>query len=118
MRHSSHGTIVTFDDFQGARYAAVKRGAEAQLGFAVAAREVEVTDEPREPVQDPRLGIEGDVDAKETLRHRLVAIGTSLTHGFQRDALYNTELAYPAIIAREMGWYDPFRHPCYFGQLL
>jgi hypothetical protein len=78
--------------------------------------EVEVTDEPREPVQDPRLGIEVDVDAKETPRHRLVAIGDSLTHGFQSGAIYNTDLSYPAIIAYEMGWYDHFRHPSYFGQ--
>jgi hypothetical protein len=44
MRRSSHGTIFTFDDFQGARDAVVGRGAEAQLGFAVAARRVVTED--------------------------------------------------------------------------
>ena len=48
-----------------------------------------------------------------TPRHRLVAIGDSLTHGFQSGAIFNTDLSYPAIIARELGWYDQFRHPHY-----
>ena len=78
--------------------------------------EVQVTDEPREPVRDPSLGIEVEVATEGTPRHRLVAIGDSLTHGFQSGAIYNTDLSYPAIIAHEMGWYDKFRHPSYFGQ--
>ena len=65
--------------------------------------EAEVTGVPRTPVEDPRLGV--DVLAAEgTLRHRLVAIGGSLTHG------------YPAIIAHEMGWYGHFRQPSYFEE--
>jgi len=62
------------------------------------------------------LGIDVDVDTKETPRHRVVSIGDSLTHGFQSGAIYNTDISYPAIIAYEMGWYDNFRHPSYFGQ--
>jgi len=57
-----------------------------------------------------------EVAAEGTPRHRLVAIGDSLTHGFQSGAIYSTDLSYPATIAYEMGWYDPFRHPSYFGQ--
>lgn len=78
--------------------------------------EVRVTDEPREPIRDPSLGIEVEVAAEGSPRHRLVAIGDSLTHGFQSGAIYNTDLSYPAIIAHELGWYDKFRHPSYFGQ--
>jgi hypothetical protein len=77
--------------------------------------EVVVTDEPREPVRDPRLGIEVEVTAEGTPRNRLVAIGDSLTHGFQSGAIHNTDISYPAIIAYEMGWYDHFRKPSYFG---
>jgi len=47
--------------------------------------------------------------------HRLVAIGDSLTHGFQSGAIFNTDLSYPAIIAYELGWYDQFRRPTYAG---
>lgn len=78
--------------------------------------EVQITDTPREPVQDPRLGIDVEVTAQGTPRHRLVVIGDSLSHGFQSGAIYNTDISYPAIIAYEMGWYDHFRHPSYFGQ--
>jgi hypothetical protein len=78
--------------------------------------EVQITETPREPVQDPRLGIDVEVTAQGTPRHRLVVIGDSLSHGFQSGAIYNTDISYPAIIAHEMGWYDHFRHPSYFGQ--
>ena len=43
-RVSSHGTVFTFDDFQGARDAIVERSAETRLGFAVAARRVVTED--------------------------------------------------------------------------
>jgi hypothetical protein len=78
--------------------------------------EVEVTSVPRTPVDDPRLGVDVPAAAEGTPRHRLVAIGDSLTHGFQSGAIYNTDVSYPAIIAHEMGWYDHFRHPRYFGE--
>lgn len=55
----------------------------------------------------------------ETPSHRLVAVGDSLTHGFQSGAIHNTHLSYPALIARELGSYDRFQHPSYdrFGGL-
>ena len=77
--------------------------------------EVEVTDKPREPVRNPRLKIDVEAAAEGTPRHRLVAIGDSLTHGFQSLAIHNTDISYPAIIAHELGWYDRFRKPGYFG---
>jgi lysophospholipase L1-like esterase len=77
--------------------------------------EVEVTDTPRKPVEDPTLGIPVDRKAEGTPRNRLVAIGDSLTHGFQSGAIYNTDLSWPAIIAREMGWQKFFRYPNYYG---
>lgn len=43
-RVSSHGTVFTFDDFEGARDAVVDRSAETRLGFAVAARRVVTED--------------------------------------------------------------------------
>lgn len=79
-------------------------------------REVEVTGVPRKPVEDPHLGIEVDVPREGKPQHRLVAIGDSLTHGFQSGAVYNTDVSYPAIIAYEMGWFKHFRYPSYFGE--
>lgn len=77
--------------------------------------EVVVTDEPREPIWDPRLGIDVEVTAEGTPRHRLVTMGDSLTQGFQSGVIHNTDVSYPAIIAYEMGWYGRFRKPKYFG---
>lgn len=77
--------------------------------------EVVITDKPREPVSDPRLGIEVETTTERTPRHRLVTIGDSLTHGFQSGAIHNTDISYPAIIAYELGWYARFRRPKYFG---
>ncbi|RJQ74705.1 hypothetical protein D5S17_22250 [Pseudonocardiaceae bacterium YIM PH 21723] len=45
---------------------------------------------------------------------RLVAIGDSLSHGFQSGAIFNTDLSYPAIIAHELGW-SGYRYPTYNG---
>ena len=77
--------------------------------------EVVVTDSPPEPVWDPTLGIEVEPEAQGTPSHRLVAIGDSLTHGFQSGAIHNTDISYPAIIAHEMGWSRFFRYPSYNG---
>ncbi len=79
--------------------------------------DVEVTTEPRVPVTDPTLGIPVARPAPwpSAPTHRLVTIGDSLTHGFQSGAIYNTDLSYPAIVARELGWYDRFRRPTYNG---
>ena len=69
---------------------------------------------PRVPSFDPTLGRQVSVAPDGTPRHRLVVIGDSLTHGFQSGAIYNTDLSYAAIIARELGWAD-FRFPRYGG---
>lgn len=76
--------------------------------------EDEVMGTPREPVWDPTLGIEVRLAAEGTPRNRLVTIGDSLTHGFQSGAVHNTDVSYPAIVARELGW-RAFRYPTYFG---
>jgi lysophospholipase L1-like esterase len=77
--------------------------------------EVVVTDSPRRPVEDPTLGIGVDREAEGSPRNRLVTIGDSLTHGFQSGAIFNTDISWPAIVAREMGWQRYFRYPNYFG---
>ena len=77
--------------------------------------EVQVTDTPREPVEDPTLGIPVEVNRESTPLNRLVTIGDSLTHGFQSGAIFNTDLSWPMIIAHEMGWAKHFRYPKYFG---
>lgn len=71
--------------------------------------------EQRTPVDDAALGVAVESPDGDTPRHRLVTVGDSLTHGFQSGAIFNTGLSYPAIIARELGWYDEFRHPSYDG---
>ncbi len=72
-------------------------------------------EEPRVPVFDPTLGMRVAVRRKGKPRHRLVAIGDSLTHGFQSGAVFNTDLSYPAIVARELGWFEEYRYPRYPG---
>src|SRR5947208_14195817 len=80
--------------------------------------EVVIQLEARKPETDPRLGVALPLTDQQA-RHRLVVLGDSLGHGFQSLAIFNTDLSYPAIIARELGWYDSFRHPEYraFGGL-
>lgn len=70
--------------------------------------------EARRPETDPTLGVPVTAPTGAA-RHRLVALGDSLTQGFQSGAIFNTDLSYPALIARELGWYDSFRHPEYRG---
>ncbi|WP_078912509.1 hypothetical protein [Streptomyces sp. NRRL S-646] len=71
---------------------------------------------PREPEKDPRLGIPVDTSAWQGQpRHRLAAIGDSLTHGFQSGSVFHTDLSYPAVVAYELGWADQFRYPTYNG---
>ena len=69
---------------------------------------------PRVPAFDPTLGRAVAADGAGERKHRLVAIGDSLTHGFQSGAIYNTDLSYGATIARELGW-TGFRFPRYGG---
>ncbi|MGJ7442489.1 hypothetical protein [Aquipuribacter sp. MA13-6] len=71
--------------------------------------------EPRVPVFDPTVGIEVDrVRDRDVPPHRLVAIGDSLTHGFQSGAVHNTDLSWPSIVAHELGW-TGLRVPRYEG---
>jgi hypothetical protein len=109
-----------------------RRSAVGQDGASVAAgqvpqelldaatpAEVDIRLEARKPVIDPKLGIPVQPPEAKPARHRLVVLGDSLSHGFQSTAIFNTDLSYPAIIARELGSYDSFRHPEYraFGGL-
>lgn len=74
--------------------------------------DVIIQSEVRKPETDPTLGIPVTVNKQGTPRHRLVTLGDSLTHGFQSGAIFNTQLSYPAIIARELGW-NQLRYPTY-----
>ncbi|MBW4429497.1 MAG: hypothetical protein KME50_35300 [Nostoc desertorum CM1-VF14] len=87
------------------------------VGLENAPEEVKsvLSTEAREPKTDPTLGIPVFVNREGTPRHRLVTIGDSLTQGFQSGAIFNTQLSYPMLIAREMGWDSNFRYPTYAG---
>ncbi len=76
--------------------------------------DVEIRREARRPAADPTLGIEVDVERHGSPPHRLVTIGDSLTHGFQSGSVFNTDLSYSAITARELGW-SGLRYPTYPG---
>jgi hypothetical protein len=68
------------------------------------------------PFDDPTLGIEVAPPPQDAPpRNRLVAIGDSLTMGFQNYAAFRTDMSYPAIIAHELGAGDAFRVPEYDG---
>lgn len=75
-------------------------------------QDVEIRFEARKPVSDPTLGIAVNISKVGTPQHRLVTIGDSLTHGFQSGAIFNTQLSYPAIIAKYLGWSE-LRYPKY-----
>ena len=75
---------------------------------------VEIQDRAPEPIWDPTLGIPIPAPQVGRPKNRLVAIGDSLTQGFQSGAIFNTRLSYPMIIAWEMGW-DQLRYPTYDG---
>lgn len=82
--------------------------------------DVVVTTQPRRPVPiaDANLRIKVDRPGLEgTPRHRLVALGDSLTHGFHHGAIYDTDLSYPALIAYELGSYDRFSRPRYENEI-
>ena len=74
--------------------------------------DVEIYDEARAPVEDPTLGIKVDLAPAPPAPHRLVAVGDSLTQGFKSLAIRETQLSYPALIARELG-FDEFRFPTF-----
>jgi lysophospholipase L1-like esterase len=77
--------------------------------------DVVIRSEARKPVTNPTLGIPVSVNRTGTPRHRLVAIGDSLTQGFQSGAIFNTGLSYPVLIAEALGWGQSFRYPTYDG---
>lgn len=58
----------------------------------------------RPPVEDPTLGVDvpGAGAARERA-HRLVAVGDSLTQGFQHYAVPDTSLSWPALVAERLG---------------
>ena len=74
---------------------------------------LKVNFEPREPVRDPTLGIQVDVDRTGSPTNRLVTIGDSVTHGFMSGAIFRTDLSWPAIVAYELGMLKTFRYPVY-----
>src|SRR5438067_1124182 len=77
---------------------------------------VTITTSAPAPVTDPTLGIPVPLPAAPApLKHRLVSLGDSLTHGFQSGAIFNTSISYPRLIAMEMGWADNFSFPRYGG---
>ncbi len=70
---------------------------------------------PREPTVDPTVGIEVPHPPRRgTPPHRLVVLGDSVSHGFQSGAIYHTDISWPAIVARELGWAG-YRYPDYGG---
>ena len=78
--------------------------------------DVRITTQARIPETDPTLGIKvNPPDESSSPKHRLVVLGDSLSQGFQSLAMFNTDLSYPAIIARELGCYESFRHPEYLA---
>lgn len=77
--------------------------------------EVVITWEARRPVTDPTLGIPVVVGGRQPCVNRLVTIGDSITQGFQSGAVYHTALSWPALVARELGWFSEFRFPTYEG---
>jgi hypothetical protein len=67
------------------------------------------------PFDDPTMGVAvaARTRSREPPLNRLVTIGDSLTMGFQNNAVFRTEMSYPAMIAHELG--AEFRHPVYDG---
>lgn len=77
---------------------------------------VDVRRSPRPPEPRSDIGVTVDLPAADGQpTNRLVAIGDSLTQGFQSGAIFNTDLSFPAIVASELGCYPEFRHPKYPG---
>ncbi len=76
---------------------------------------VDIRSDAKEPAWDPTLGVPVSVPPGGSPRHRLVTIGDSLTHGFQSGAIHNTDLSYPVLVAKALGWESQFRRPQYPG---
>ncbi len=77
--------------------------------------DVNITWEARKPETDPTLGVVVAPVADPPGQHRLVALGDSLAMGFQSLAISKTDQSFPALIAKELGWFDQFRFPTYEG---
>jgi hypothetical protein len=79
--------------------------------------DVVIRTEAAPPFEDPTLGVLLTTPAqpRSVPKHRLVAVGDSLTQGFQNGAIFDTALSYPAIIARELGCSDTFSRPDFTG---
>src|SRR5438105_1827157 len=75
--------------------------------------DVRVRLQARKPETDPTLRLPLPRPEGPAGRHRLVVLGDSLSHGYQSDAIFNTDLSWPAMIAAELGWYGSFLHPQY-----
>ncbi|MDF5730623.1 MAG: phosphoenolpyruvate synthase [Rhizonema sp. PD38] len=76
--------------------------------------DVEIRFEARKPVIDLTLNIPVSVSRVGTHRSCLVAICDSITQGYQSAAVFNPQISYLAIIAREMGW-KGLLYPTYHG---
>jgi hypothetical protein len=64
--------------------------------------------------EEADLGVEVTPNKYPEATHRLVTIGDSLTHGFKSAAINETQLSWPAIVAKELGW-KSFTYPKYPG---
>ena len=78
--------------------------------------EVDIRMKARQPDFDPTLGVAVTPKAASGASvNRLVAIGDSLTHGFQSGAIFNTRNSWPMIVAWELGWDSSMRYPTHDG---
>jgi hypothetical protein len=76
--------------------------------------ELEIHFSPRQPVDDPTLGIAVPRPGLPAAKHRLVTVGDSLTQGFMSLAVFKTGLSWPATVAYELGLgSDEFQFPVY-----
>jgi lysophospholipase L1-like esterase len=77
---------------------------------------VEVKGAARAPVTDPTLGIPSPrTRLPGPAQNRLVTVGDSLTQGFQSGAVYHTDVAFPRLIAHELGFGNGFRFAAFPG---
>ena len=77
---------------------------------------VELTQEIRQPVTDPTMGVKVDGPSRtRASTHKLVTVGDSLTQGFQHFAIFNTANSWPMMVAAQLRIADSFRYPKYLG---
>jgi hypothetical protein len=77
--------------------------------------DVNITWQARKPENDPTVGVPVPAADAAPAHHRLVVLGDSLAQGFQSLAISKTDQSFPALIAKELGWFDQFRFPTYDG---